>query len=63
MPFILLDIDAWGAFWLLFYATVAGLKTRAHDLWFWVLVVFIAYLAIEYTRAHFRQRRRASGRD
>ena len=62
MCFILLDIDAWGAFWLVFYAAAAGLKARAHDLWFWVIVVFIAYLAFEFTRAHFRQRRRASNR-
>ncbi|MET4279594.1 hypothetical protein ABIB68_007933 [Bradyrhizobium sp. F1.2.2] len=63
MPFILLDIDAWGAFWLLLYAETASLKARTHDLWFWVIAVFIAYLGFEYARAHFRQRGRASDRD
>ena len=58
MSFILLDIDAWGAFWLLFFAGVAGLKTRVHDLWFWVIALMLAYLTFEFVRAHVRQRRR-----
>ena len=59
MSFVLLvDIDAWGAFWLLFFFGVAGLKALTHELWFWVIALMLAYLTFELIRAHVRQRRR-----
>ena len=58
MSFILLDIDTGGAFWLLLIAGAAGLKSKVHELWFWVIAAMLTYLAFECIRAHVRQRRR-----